>query len=90
MSVSFTITESMLYREFSDTESSAIHAISVLFNNVTIAFKSNTEKQYIFGASDRFAAHIRAILTNYNPDEISIGSVIAKARKSGDLTILEI
>jgi hypothetical protein len=88
MSVSFDITESMLYREFSDTESSAIHCISVLGNHVTIAFKSNTEKQYIFEGSVRFIAHIRAILTNYNPDEISIGSVIAKARKSEDLSIL--
>jgi hypothetical protein len=88
MSVSFDITESMLFREFSVDESSAIHCISVLGNNVTIAFQSNTEKQYIFEGSVRFIAHIRAILTNWNPDEISIGSVIAKARKSGDLSIL--
>jgi peroxiredoxin len=90
MSVSFTIAESMLYREFSDTESSAIHCISVLHNHVTIAFKSNTEKQYIFEASDRFGAHIRAILTNFNPDEHSIGSIIAKARKSQDLVNIQI
>jgi peroxiredoxin len=90
MSVSFAITESMLYREFSDAESSAIHCISVLHNHVTIAFKSNTDKQYIFEASDRFGAHIRAILTNFNSDEHSIGSIIAKARKSQDLIIIEI
>jgi hypothetical protein len=90
MSVSFDITESMLFREFSVDESSAIHCISVLHNNVTIAFQSNTEKQYLFAASDRFIAHIRAVLTNFNPDEHSMGSIIAKARKSGDLSILEI
>lgn len=89
MSVSFDITESMLYREFSVDESSAIHCVSVLGNHITIAFQSNTEKQYIFEATDRFTAHIRAILTNYNPDEISMGSVIAKARKSGDLEIIK-
>ncbi len=88
MSVSFDITESMLFREFSDSESSAIHCISVLGNHVTIAWKSKPEQQYIFEASVRFTAHIRALLTNWNPDEISIGSVIAKARKSEDLIII--
>jgi len=90
MSVSFDITDSMLFREFSVDESSAIYCISVLHNNVTIAYQSNTEKQYIFRGSDRFIAHIRALLTNWNSEEISIGSVIAKARKSGDLTIIEL
>jgi predicted Zn-dependent protease with MMP-like domain len=90
MSASFVITPSMLYREFSDTESSAIASLAVLFNGVNITYRSNTEKQYIFKGSDRFVAHIRAILTNWNPDEISIGSVIAKARKSGDLKNTEL
>lgn len=90
MSVSFDITESMLFREFSVDESSAIHCISVLHNNVTIAWHSKPEMQYIFRGSVRFIAHIRAVLTNFNPDEHSMGSIIAKARKSGDLSILEI
>ena len=90
MSVSFDITESMLFREFSVDESSAIHCISVLHNNVTIAWHSKPEMQYIFRGSVRFIAHIRAVLTNFNPVEHSMGSIIAKARKSGDLSILEI
>lgn len=90
MSVSFDITNSMLFREFSVDESSAIYCISVLGNNVTIAFQSNTEKQYIFAASDRFIAHIRAVVTDFNPTEHSLGSIIAKARKSGDLEIINI
>ena len=85
MSVSFDITNSMLFREFSVDESSAIYCISVLGNHVTIAYQSNTEKQYIFEGSVRFIAHIRAVLTNFNRDEHSLGSIIAKARKSGDL-----
>lgn len=89
MSISFDISESLLFRQFSDSESSAIHCISVLHNHVTIAWKSNTQKQYIFRASDSFAPAIRALVRDYNPDEISIGSVIAKARKSGDLEILD-
>ena len=88
MSLSFSITDSMLFREFSDSESSAIHCISVLHNHVTIAWKSNPNQQYIFRASDSFAPAIRALVRDYNPDEISIGSVIAKARKSGDLEII--
>lgn len=90
MSLSFDITETMLFREFTKKESSAIFCISVLHNNATIAWHSNTQKQYIFAASDRFIAHIRAVLTNFNPDEHSMGKIIDKARKSGDLEIINI
>ncbi len=90
MSVSFVIDNSTSFREFTVDESSAIAAISVFGNNVTITYQSNTEKQYMFEGSVRFIAHIRAVLANYNPDEHSMGSIIAKARKSGDLCILEI
>ena len=98
MSISFDITESMLFREFADTESSAISCISVLHNHVTIAYRSNTEKQYIFRASDTFASHLKNVLRWFNngdidptnPDDISIGKLIAKARKSGDLEIINI
>ena len=90
MSISFDITESMLFREFSMEESKAIASISVLHNSVTIAWKSNPEKQYIFRASDDFAPFIRDAVRYYNPDEYSIGSVIARARKSKDLEIINI
>ena len=90
MSISFTITEPMISRQFSDAESKEIDAISVLDNTVTITYKSNTEKQYIFEGSVSFIPHIRAVLTNWNPDEISIGSVIAKARKSENLSIIKL
>jgi len=89
MSVSFDITETMLFREFTKEESSAIFCISVLHNNVTVAWHSNPNQQYIFQGSVRFIPHIRAILTNFNPDEHSMGSIIAKARKVGDLQQLE-
>lgn len=89
MSVSFDITESMLFREFDDNESSSIHCISVLHNNVTIAWKSNPEKQYIFRAKGDFAPFIRGVVRYFNPGEVSIGKLIAKARKSGDLEILD-
>jgi len=59
MSVSFDITESMLFRQFDDTESSAIDSVSVLHQNVTVAYKSNPSKQYIFRASEMFGAVIR-------------------------------
>ena len=90
MSLSFDIADSMLFREFSVDESSAIACISVLHNNVTIAYQSNTEKQYIFKASDMFGAAIRDAIRYFNPDEISIGKLIAKARKSGDLEVINI
>ncbi len=80
----------MLYRQFSVEESSAIYCISVLHNNVTVAYHSNTEKQYIFRASDIFAPVIRDAIRHFNPAEISIGKLIAKARKVGDLEIINI
>lgn len=90
MSISFTITDALISRQFSDAESKAIDAISVLDNMVTITYKSNTEKQYIFEGSDSFIPHIRAVLTNWNPDEFSIGSIISKARKSENLSIIKL
>ena len=90
MSVSFVIADSMIFRQFNDTESSAIESVSILHNHVTVCYKSNTEKQYIFRASELFTDVIRDAIVNYNPEEISIGSLIAKARKSGDLEIIEI
>ena len=88
MSVSFDITETMLFREFTKEESSAISCVSVLGNHVTIAWHSKPEQQYIFEGSVRFIPHIRAVLTNFNPDEHSMGKLIDKARKSEDLIIL--
>ena len=90
MSISFDITESMLFREFTKEESSAIACISVLHNNVTIAYHSNTQKQYIFRARDTFAPLIRDAIRYFNPDKHSMGSIIAEARKSGDLEIINI
>jgi len=90
MSVSFDITEFMLYREYSDTESSAIHCISIFHNHVTIAWKTNPEKQYIFKASDTYAPLIREIVRDWNPTVYSIGSEIAEARKSKQLVNIEI
>lgn len=90
MSISFDITESMLYREFDENESSAIHCVSVLHNHVTIAWKSKPEQQYIFRASDTYAPLIRTIIRDWNPTEYSIGKEIAEARKSKQLEIIEI
>ena len=87
---SFTIAESMLYREFSVDESKAIHCISILHNHVTIAWKTNPEKQYIFKASDTYAPLIREIVRDWNTAEYSIGSEIAEARKSKQLVNIEI
>jgi hypothetical protein len=89
MSLSFDITESMLFREFSDEESRAIHCISILHNNVTIAFKSNKNKQYIFKSADFYSPVIRRFVRNYNKNKDSIGTFISDARKSGFLEIIK-
>ena len=80
----------MLYRQFTKEESSAIYCISVLHNNVTIAWHSKPENQYIFRASDDFAPVIRDLVRHFNPAEHSVGKLIDKARKAGDLEIINI
>jgi hypothetical protein len=82
---SFTITTAPIYRVFSVDESSAIYNIEIDENCVEIIFQSNHEKAYAFNATSRFAAHLTEILKSPYLLGFSLGSVIAKARKIGDL-----
>ena len=87
---SFAITTAPIYRVFSVDESSAIHNIEIDGNFVEIVFQSNTEKAYLFQGSVAFIPHISAIIQSPDLGGYSLGSVIAKARKNGDLQQIEI
>jgi hypothetical protein len=89
MSVSFEITNAPIFRTFTKDESSAIYNIEIDENLVEIIFHSNTERAYSFEGSVRFIPHLTAMLQS--PDLLgnSLGATIAKARKIGDLQIIE-
>jgi hypothetical protein len=86
---SFVINAAPIYRPFSVDESSAIANIEIDENLVEIIFHSNTERAYVFRGSDRFVAHLSAMIQS--PDLLgnSLGSTIARARKNGDLEYIE-
>lgn len=86
---SFVISKAPIFRTFSIEESSAIYNIEIDENLVEIIFHSNTEKAYAFDATSRFAAHLTEIIKSPDLLGFSLGSVIAKARKVGDLNQLE-
>ena len=85
---SFTITTAPIYRVFSVDESSAIHRIEIDENLVEIVFHSNTERAYSLEGSSRFIAHLSEVIKSPDLLGFSLGSVIAKARKNGDLMII--
>lgn len=89
MTTSFVISKAPIFRTFSIEESSAIYNIEIDENFVEIIFHSNTEKAYVFDATSRFAVHLAEIIKSPDLLGFSLGSVIAKARKVGDLQIIE-
>jgi len=86
---SFVINADPIYRSFSVDESSAIANVEIDGTFVEIIFQSNTEKAYLFSASDRFVAYLCAVIQSPDLLGYSLGSVIAKARKNGDLNYIE-
>jgi hypothetical protein len=89
MSVSFAISTKPIYRTFTVDESSAIYNVEIDENLVEIIFHSNTERAYVFRGSDRLIPYLTSVLKS--PDLLgqSLGSLIAKWRKSGDLEYIE-
>jgi hypothetical protein len=88
-----TTTTAPIYRSFTVDESSAIAHIEIDTNLVEIIFQSNTEQAYAFDGSDAFVEQLTDVISYTDLKGISLGSMIAKARKSGDLqqlTVIEI
>lgn len=89
MTVSFVINKAPIFRVFTVEESTALYRIEVDENFVEIIFRSNTEKAYLFRGSDRLIPHLIEVLKS--PDLLgqSLGSLIARSRKIGDLQQIE-
>lgn len=87
---SFVINAAPIYRSFSVDQSSAIANVEIDGNYVELIFQSNTERAYVFKGSDRFIAHLSAVIQSPDLLGLSLGSVIAKARKNGDLQQIEL
>jgi hypothetical protein len=73
-------------RTFTAEESSAIASIQVEDNQAMIAFQSNPDRVYTFNASDNVIEELESVL-NQNPIQ-GLGSLVASARKTGDLTLV--
>lgn len=86
---SFVINAAPIYRSFDVDQSSAIANVEIDGKYVELIFHSNTEKAYIFRGSDRFIAHLSAMIQSPDLLGFSLGSTIAKARKNGDLEQIE-
>lgn len=78
-----------IYRSFTVEQSSAIANVEIDGNFVEIIFQSNTERAYVFKGSDRMIAHLSAVIQSPDLLGFSLGSTIARARKTGDLSYIE-
>lgn len=86
---SFVINAQPIYRSFTVNESSAIANVEIEGDYVEISFQSNTEKAYIFNSDKKFTKHLCNIISSPDLLGLSLGSVISKARKSGELKEIE-
>ena len=86
---SFVISNAPMYPSFTVEESSAIYNIEIDGNFIEIIFQSNHEKAYLFEATNRYKVYLTEILKSPDLLGFSLGSVIAKARKIGDLKYIE-
>jgi len=67
-------------------QSSSIAFVKVEELNVTVAFQSNPDKLYTYTADAEFAQQLTQVLEADDLAGISLGGLIADARRVGDLT----
>jgi hypothetical protein len=88
---SFTITPAALSATFTAEQSSAIAALSIEGSRVEVSYQSRPEQSYAFDGSPSIVAQLRAVMAQ--PEQLetfSLGGAIAKARRSGHLTEVEL
>jgi hypothetical protein len=77
------------YRTFTREESSAIHNLHIEREGyVEIIFQNNTERAYGFAADPLFCADLIDIISYSDLRGESLGRVIDKARKNGNLKLI--
>lgn len=83
-------TLSPVFRTFTREESSAIHNLHIEHEGyVEVIFQSNTEKAYGFDSNPEFCADLVKIISYTDCAGISLGRLIAQARKNGNLVAIE-
>lgn len=76
-------TSTAMFRTFTVEESTAIASIQVEDNQAMIVYQSNPDNVYTFTASDSFVEELESVLS-HDPIQ-GLGSLVASARKTGDL-----
>lgn len=92
-----TITTSPVFREFTREQSTAIARLHVEQGChttgepgfVEVTFQSNIEKAYGFDADPTFCEDLIEIISCPDLKEVSLGRLIAQARRNGNLTVIE-
>ena len=74
-----------IFRSFTPAESGAIANIEIDGCGVEVIFQSNTERAYGFSASAAFAARLTEVISSPDLLGLSLGRLVADARRSGDL-----
>jgi hypothetical protein len=69
---------------FTKTQSSAISMIEIEGDRVDIAFQSSPSKVYTFISTPEFIESLQLVI-NGNIEEVSLGSVVHKAKMNNDL-----
>lgn len=72
-------------REFTAEESSAIARIRIEGDQVTVAYHSNPVNQYTYTAESEFLTSLLQVVDAADLGGISLGGMVADARRVGDL-----
>jgi hypothetical protein len=75
----------VIARNFTAEQSSAIAALEIDGNSVQVAFQSNPERTYTFTASPAFLSDLVDVVTAEDLKGRSMGTFISEGRRSGDL-----
>lgn len=87
-------TLSPVFRTFTREESSAIHNLHIEQEGyIEVIFQSNTERAYGFNSNPLFCEVLTEIISAPNLDPyglpVSLGALIARNRKNGNLVAIE-
>lgn len=72
-------------REFTAQESSAIARIRVENDQVTVSYQSNPANEYTYTADAEFLPSLLTVIDAPDLGGISLGGMVADARRVGDL-----
>jgi len=81
-----TVATTPVHRQFTKEQSTAIQSVTVDGTDVIVTYHSNADKAYAFTCSESYAQFLTDLLTNDQLiKDVSMGSTIADAKKTGEL-----